>query len=37
MAHVLPVPQDGGDGEGTDPLADLKADIRTATGPHGAY
>ena len=32
VAHVLPVPQDGGDGEGTDPLADLKADIRTARG-----
>ena len=32
VAHVLPVPQDGGDGSDTDPLADLKADIRNAAG-----
>ena len=33
VAHVLPIPQDGGDGstEG-DPLADLKKDIRDAGG-----
>ena len=32
VAHVLPIPQDGGDNSDTDPLADLKADIRTARG-----
>ena len=32
VAHVLPIPQDGGDGSDTDPLADLKADIRNAAG-----
>ena len=32
VAHVLPIPQDGGDGTDTDPLADLKADIRNAKG-----
>jgi len=32
VAHVLPVPQDGGDNSETDPLADLKADIRGARG-----
>ena len=29
---MLPVPQDGGDNSETDPLASLKADIRTARG-----
>ena len=32
IANLLPVPQDGGDGEDGDPLAELKADIRTARG-----
>ena len=32
VAHVLPVPQDGGDGSEGDPLANLKADIRQAKG-----
>ena len=32
VAHVLPVPQDGGDGSADDPLADLKTDIRNAKG-----
>ena len=32
VAHVLPVPQDGGDGEGADPLGKLKEDIRSARG-----
>ena len=32
VAHVLPVPQDGGDGSKDDPLANLKADIRNAKG-----
>ena len=33
MTNLLPVPQDGGDGdEDTDPLAGLKADIRNAHG-----
>ncbi len=32
VAHVLPIPQDGGDGSTDDPLADLKADIRNAKG-----
>ena len=32
VAHVLPIPQDGGDGEGDDPLAMLKADIAGAKG-----
>ena len=33
IANLLPVPQDGGDGdETTDPLAPLKADIRAARG-----
>ena len=32
VAHVLPVPSDGGDGEDDDPLAELKADIRGAKG-----
>ena len=32
VAHVLPVPQDGGDGTEDDPLADLKTDIRAAKG-----
>ena len=32
MAHVLPIPQDGGDGGDGDPLAGLKKDIRMAKG-----
>ena len=32
VAHVLPIPQDGGDGTDTDPLTGLKADIRNAAG-----
>ena len=33
LAQLLPIPQDGGDGdEDSDPLAPLKADIRTARG-----
>lgn len=32
VAHVLPIPQDGGDGEEGDPLAMLKADIAGAKG-----
>lgn len=32
VAHVLPVPQDGGDGTDDDPLAGLKTDIRNAKG-----
>ena len=32
VAHVLPIPQDGGDGSEDDPLAGLKADIRGAAG-----
>ena len=33
VAHLLPVPQDGGDGdEDSDPLADLKKDVRAAKG-----
>ena len=32
VAHLIPVPQDGGDGGEDDPLSDLKADIRTARG-----
>ena len=32
IANLLPVPQDGGDGEESDPLKLLKADIRTARG-----
>ena len=32
VGHVVPIPQDGGDGEGTDPLAKLKTDIRAAKG-----
>ena len=32
VAHVLPVPQDGGDGSTDDPLANLKADIKAARG-----
>lgn len=32
VAHVLPIPQDGGDGEDDDPLAMLKADIAKAKG-----
>ena len=32
IANLLAVPQDGGDGTGDDPLADLKADLRTARG-----
>ena len=31
-AYVLPVPSDGGDGENSDPLAMLKADIAAAKG-----
>lgn len=32
VAHVLPVPADGGDGGSNDPLAMLKADIAEASG-----
>ena len=32
VAHVLPIPQDGGSGEDGDPLAMLKADIAGASG-----
>ena len=32
VAHLVPIPQDGGDGTDNDPLAKLKADIRTARG-----
>ena len=32
VAHILPVPQDGGDGSADDPLAGLKADIAGARG-----
>ena len=32
LAHLLPIPQDGGDGSADDPLMKLKADIRTAQG-----
>ena len=32
LAHLLAVPQDGGDDSGDDPLTLLKADIRTARG-----
>ena len=32
VAHVLPVPQDGGDGSADDPKAALKADIKAARG-----
>ena len=32
MAQLLAVPQDGGDGGGEDPLAEIKADIKTARG-----
>ncbi len=32
LAQILPIPQDGGDGEDDDPLAELKADIAAARG-----
>lgn len=32
IANLLTIPQDGGDGTETDPLATLKADLRTARG-----
>ena len=32
VAHLLPIPQDGGDGSQNDPLAQLKADIAGAKG-----
>lgn len=32
VAHVLPIPQDGGDGEDDDPLSMLKSDIAGARG-----
>ena len=32
VAHLLPIPQDGGDGSDEDPLAQLKADIAGARG-----
>ena len=32
VAHVLPIPADGGDGSEDDPLADLKKDIAAAKG-----
>ena len=32
IAQLITIPQDGGDGEDTDPLAMLKSDIRTANG-----
>ena len=31
-AQLMAIPQDGGDGSGDDPLAELKADLRTARG-----
>ena len=34
VGALLPIPQDGGDGSDDDPLAGLKADIRTAAGRH---
>lgn len=34
VGSLLPIPQDGGDGGTDDPLASLKADIRTAKGRH---
>ena len=34
VGSLLPIPQDGGDGGTDDPLAALKADIRTARGRH---
>ena len=32
VAHILPIPQDGGSGEDDDPLAQLKSDIAGAKG-----
>ena len=32
VGHLLPIPQDGGDGGDDDPLQSLKSDIRTAKG-----
>ena len=32
VAQLMAIPQDGGDGQEGDPLADLKADLRTARG-----
>ena len=32
VAHILPIPADGGDGGEDDPLASLKADIKAARG-----
>ena len=32
MAQLVAVPQDGGDGKDDDPLAELKADLRSARG-----
>ena len=32
VGHVIPVPQDGGDGGDDDPLAELKADLAAAKG-----
>ena len=32
VAHILPIPQDGGDGSADDPLASLKVDIKAAKG-----
>ena len=32
VAQMVAVPQDGGDGSGNDPLAELKSDLRTARG-----
>ena len=32
LAHIIPVPQDGGDGGDNDPLARMKADIGAARG-----
>ena len=34
VGHLLPVPADGGDGGDDDPLASLKADIRSSKGRH---
>ena len=34
VGHLLPVPQDGGDGGDDDPLAQLKADIANLKGRH---
>ena len=32
VGHILPIPSDGGDGQDSDPLADLKRDLGSAKG-----